>query len=207
MSNYSPSTTLGRTNAVMHFVTNTANTLNSMGALTSDSNATSLVSSSISAFSPSVSSDGSSTCPVRSLSQRSSPGGLSSSSSSSSSSTNTSNPASRQSFRIDDDYATTAVPSREINSTGSLENMPSVEGVTPRSSIIKPPIRIQSRSASSPSRSSSPPSILSAVPSFLPTNRKSADSPIYSLSQQSLNSGSCELADNLSGRPKRRKFR
>nr|CAX70234.1 putative helix-loop-helix zipper protein [Schistosoma japonicum] len=193
MASYSPST-LSRANTIMHFVTNT-NTMSVVGTLATDSNTTSLVSSSHSAFSPSVSSsDGSSTGPARSLSQRSSPGGLSSSSNTSS------NPTSRQSFRIDDDYSAV---SREINSTGSLDNIStSVDGII-RSDIR--PVRLQSRSSSSPSRPSSPPPILSTVPTLLPATRKS-DSPIHS-SAQSLNSGSCNLQSNLSGRPKRRKFR
>ncbi|KAH8864549.1 helix-loop-helix zipper protein [Schistosoma japonicum] len=193
MASYSPST-LSRANTIMHFVTNT-NTMSAVGTLATDSNTTSLVSSSHSAFSPSVSSsDGSSTGPARSLSQRSSPGGLSSSSNTSS------NPTSRQSFRIDDDYSAV---SREINSTGSLDNIStSVDGII-RSDIR--PVRLQSRSSSSPSRPSSPPPILSTVPTLLPATRKS-DSPIHS-SAQSLNSGSCNLQSNLSGRPKRRKFR
>lgn len=191
MANYSPSA-LGRANTVMHFVTNTS-AINSIGGLATDSNTTSLVSSSHSAFSPSVSSsDGSSTGPARSLSQRSSPGGLSSSSNTSS------NPTSRQSFRTDDDYSAV---SREVNSTGSLENIPtSADGIT--HSNIKP-VRQQLRSSSSPSRSSPPP-ILSTVPTLLPAYRKS-DSPIHS--SHSLNSGSCNSQGNLGGKSKRRKFR
>ncbi|VDP26480.1 unnamed protein product [Schistosoma mattheei] len=191
MANYSPSA-LGRANTVMHFVTNTS-AINSIGGLATDSNTTSLVSSSHSAFSPSVSSsDGSSTGPARSLSQRSSPGGLSSSSNTSS------NPTSRQSFRTDDDYSAV---SREVNSTGSLENIPTSADGTTHSNIK--PVRQQLRSSSSPSRSSPPP-ILSTVPTLLPAYRKS-DSPIHS--SHSLNSGSCNSQGNLGGKSKRRKFR
>ncbi|CAH8622415.1 unnamed protein product [Heterobilharzia americana] len=182
MSSYSP--VLGRANTIMHFVSNT-NTLSSVSALTTDSNTTSLVSSSNSAFSPSVSSDGSSTGPARSLSQRSSPGGLSSSSSSNTSS----NPTSRQSFRIDDDYSAV---SKEINITGSVESIQTSVDSAVWSNIK--PVRLQSRSSSSPSRSSSPPSILSTVPTLLPSSHKS-DSPTHS-SSNSLNSGSCDLPRN-----------
>ncbi|CAH8578433.1 unnamed protein product [Schistosoma turkestanicum] len=188
VASYSPSA-LGRANTIMHFVTNSS-TINSVGALATDSNTTSLVSSSHSAFSPSVSSsDGSSTGPARSLSQRSSPGGLSSSSNTSS------NPTSRQSFRIDDDYPAV---SREINSAGSLENIPTSVDCTIRSNIK--PLRLQSRSSSSPSRSSPP--ILSTL---LPANRK-PDSPLHS-SSHSLNSGSYNSQGTLGGKSKRRKFR
>ncbi|XP_018654576.1 putative bhlhzip transcription factor max/bigmax [Schistosoma mansoni] len=191
MANYSPSV-LGRANTVMHFVTNTS-AINSTGGLATDSNTTSLVSSSHSAFSPSVSSsDGSSTGPARSLSQRSSPGGLSSSSNTSS------NPTSRRSFRTDDDYSAV---SREVNSTGSLENIPTSADGTTHSNIK--PVRLQSRSSSSPSRSSPPP-ILSTVPTLLSAYHKS-DSPIHS--SHSLNSGSCNSHGNLGGKSKRRKFR